>query len=78
MRGGRACGLVVEAQRRINIRIICATNRVAMRRAFSSRLTQRDIGEAAACRRPSSLVLNKTKTPSDPDATRARILKLAS
>src|ERR1700752_4660477 len=45
---------------------------------FSSRPTQKDIAEAAGVSQAAvSLVLNKTETPSVPDPTRARILKLA-
>src|SRR6201987_696294 len=45
---------------------------------FSSRPTQKDIAEAAGVSQAAvSLVLNKTETPSVPEATRARILKLA-
>src|SRR5260221_11117602 len=45
---------------------------------FNSRPTQKDIAEAAGVSQAAvSLVLNKTETPSVPDATRARILKLA-
>src|SRR5260221_3437986 len=45
---------------------------------FNSRPTQKDIAEAAGVSQAAvSLVLNKTETPSVPDATRARILQLA-
>jgi LacI family transcriptional regulator len=44
----------------------------------SSRPTQKDIAQAAGVSQAAvSLVLNKAETPSVPDATRARILKLA-
>src|ERR1700750_2280974 len=44
----------------------------------SSRPTQKDIAQAAGVSQAAvSLVLNKSETPSVPDATRARILKLA-
>ena len=44
----------------------------------NSRPTQKDIARAAGVSQAAvSLVLNKAETPSVPDATRARILKLA-
>src|ERR1700761_5028204 len=44
----------------------------------NSRPTQKDIARAAGVSQAAvSLVLNKSETPSLPDATRARILKLA-